>query len=570
MRLGRATLSVAFLIGSCVPLAAQTAVSVAADSPSAASPSLCAPPADTVGPVITEVTFGQPSINLEASSRLQTMTATASDASGNGAPSGVARVSAAVRGRHFFAVVKLHLASGTAASGAWTGRFAISKYASPGTYSVESLSISDAAGNAQYYRDYGAVAGAPNALSLHPADNPTFAVTGTPATRPPRKRAGSLSAFSFSPSSVNTTAQVRRVHFLARFTGAQPTRVFVELHSVTKTRRIHFVYLHAALRMSSGRWTGAIGVPRWLGDQALETDLFANFGARYLPSVRDYDALRLHELHFPNRLVVLSGVDKTKPALTSLSFSPTTIDSTTGPEQVTVTATASDTGSGVRYINVDGGIRHGVNGVAAGSYPYAAAGIGYLANDNFRVRLKKTAAGQWVGTTTVKQCVPSGTYRLNVSVADIAGNGRSYSTKQLAAANLTSTIDVTSKHGDTVAPYVYSAATYGATSSLFLNFSEGVANVGTSTVRVYPLSPRATRFTTPAAITAIVCSNGTTTIDCSGSGGLVTSAVLTVPSMTPGKTYEVYTNLDQVTPQLSDGNGNPMQWNYEATQVIDA
>jgi hypothetical protein len=40
--------------------------------------------------------------------------------------------------------------------------------------------------------------------------------------------------------------------------------------------------------------------------------------------------------------------------------------------------------------------------------------------------------------------------------------------------------------------------------------------------------------------------------------------------MTPGKTYEVYTNLDQVTPQLSDGNGNPMQWNYEATQVIDA
>lgn len=46
--------------------------------------------------------------------------------------------------------------------------------------------------------------------------------------------------------------------------------------------------------------------------------------------------------------------------------------------------------------------------------------------------------------------------------------------------------------------------------------------------------------------------------------------MLTIPAMTPGNTYEVYANLDQVVPQLTDGNSNPMEWNYAATQVIDA
>ena len=56
-----------------------------------AARSLCAPPADTVGPVITKVTFGRSSIDLNKGSRVQSVTATASDTSGSGAPSGVSR-----------------------------------------------------------------------------------------------------------------------------------------------------------------------------------------------------------------------------------------------------------------------------------------------------------------------------------------------------------------------------------------------------------------------------------------------------------------------------------------------
>jgi hypothetical protein len=43
-------------------------------------------------------------------------------------------------------------------------------------------------------------------------------------------------------------------------------------------------------------------------------------------------------------------------------------------------------------------------------------------------------------------------------------------------------------------------------------FSEGVTNVDTSTLHVYPLSPTAAQFH-PVPVTAITCSDGTTTVD---------------------------------------------------------
>jgi hypothetical protein len=330
------------------------------------------------------------------------------------------------------------------------------------------------------------------------------------------------------------------------------------------------VYLQGVLHDHHGTWSGRVRVPRWLGKQILEPVLYADYGRGYRPSARRYDSQRLHQLHFSSELAVVSRLDTRKPSLKSLSLSPSSIDSTAGPEQVTVTAKAADARSGVRYIDVNGSIRHGINGVAHGAYPFAAAGVGFQSSADFHVRLRKNANGDWVGTTTVRRCVPSGTYKLDADVRDVAGNDHNYSSTQLAKAGITSTVDVTSKHGDVVAPYVYSAATYGPERKLFLNFSEGVANVNTSTLTVYPLSPASTRYTKPATVTGITCSNGTETIDCSGSGDLVTSAYLVVSGFKPGKKYDVYANLNQVTPQLVDGNRNAMDWNYTATEVMDS
>jgi hypothetical protein len=155
---------------------------------------------------------------------------------------------------------------------------------------------------------------------------------------------------------------------------------------------------------------------------------------------------------------------------------------------------------------------------------------------------------------------------------DVANNGRDYSRKGLAKKALandgiTSSVHVTSEHGDAVAPYVYSAASDVANNQLDLDFSEGVANVDTSTLTVYPLSPKSSRFTSPATIDSITCYHDTSTVDCHGSGGLVTSATLMLDHLHAGTTYAVYANLNQVTTQLTDGNGNPMTWRNSATVI---
>lgn len=557
-------------LGPCVAAGA-----VASPRPHAASPggprrSLCAPPADTVGPSVTEVSFGKTSIDLNSGSRVQTVTVTASDTSGNGDPSGVGAVRIEVGGRRFRASANLTLTSGTASSGQWTGRFTVSKYADPGTYSVAYLEARDRAGNEQSYYGSGKYATSPHSLSLHPSDDPTFTVTGTPAKPPAGRTPGTLSSFTISHRSVDTTAAPKRVRFTADFRGARPGRVYLYLETYKKPRRDRPVFLRAVLRPHGRTWSGSVRVPQWLGDQTLQALLSADFGRRFRPRDRSYNAATLRRMGLPSTVTVVSGTDRSKPTLSSLAFSPSSIDSTSGAEQVTVTAHATDTGSGVDSVEVEGGIRHGVNGVPDGFYPHAASGIGYLSSDNFHVRLHHTTGTTWVGTTTVRQCVPSGTYKLEVQVRDAAENYHGYSTKALAKAGITSTVDVTSKHGDVAAPYVYSAATYGPDHALFLDFSEGVADVDPSTLHVFALSPRSARFTAPESISAITCANGTDTVDCSGSGGLVTSAELTIPSLNPGGRYEVYANLDQAVPQLVDGNGNPMQWQYAQTEVKDS
>jgi hypothetical protein len=335
-----------------------------------------------------------------------------------------------------------------------------------------------------------------------------------------------------------------------------------------------FVYLSAVLHRGPGGWSGVVRIPRWVGSKAvLQANLEAEFGGGYRPRTRYYSPDDLSRRDFPTRLAVTSGVDTSKPTLTSVSFTPSSVDSTAGAEQVTVTAKVADTGSGVQEVDITAGIGNGVNGVASGSYPLAADGIGYQASHSFDVELKKQANGRWVGTTTIKQCVPSGKYKLGAAVRDLAGNFQFYTTRRLANAGITSTLEVTSKHGDVSQPYVYSAATYAPHHEIFLNFSEGVANVDTSTLAVYPLSPRSGRFSAPVEVSAIDCSHGLVDpVDCSGSStdGLVTSAVLTVPSLTPGVQYAVYANLNQVTPQLVDGNGNAMPWDYASAEVKDS
>jgi hypothetical protein len=547
MKFSRVAIAATFLIGCAVPLAAAPGVAASAPAVSRASSKLCAPPADTVAPAVTRVTFGRKSIDLDSGSRVQTIRATASDTSGHGAASGVARVNVVIESGGYARSLDLRLTSGTATSGHWTRKFAVSRYVSNERFWIEDLTAYDAAGNHHYYPSSRRFLDSPSALSLNPADNPKFTVTGKTQ---PYENAGRLTSFTLSRTKVNPTRSVQRIRAGATFAGNEPKSLKLLVGTVPRNRPdVHDLDLTIAMERHHGAWSGVVRVPPGIGSQVLRPVIQSTFGARTDPTEGGYDWHQLHDLGFPSKITVVSRRDTTAPHITSLDVvrHPMSED---GAMRVTLTAKATDTGSGVHQIGLAGHISGGVNGAPTGDY--YLNGYGYLSHYYFLAELKKTTGNTWVGDLTFRPCLPSGTYRLRISVADFGDN---FST-------IRRTVDVTTKHGDTFAPWI-TTFTYGTTTpTLRLDFTEGVANVNTSTLTLYRLSPRETRYQTPTKITAITCTHGAKPVACDGSdpNGLVESATLTVPDFDSsyGTGYELWANQHQVTPQLVDGNGNPM------------
>jgi hypothetical protein len=561
MAVGSVTLPLGMAAGHAAAGPGAPGTPVAPGGPGSTGASLCAPPPDTVPPAISTLTLSSQTVDVSSGPQSVTVTVHATDTSANGTASGVQRVFVDLSGPRDGAFARLKLASGTTTDGTWTGTLTIPSDARSGTWLVRDVSIQDAAGNEQSYSQYAATPQSPYDPRLQSGWQTELTVTGTQPP-PPTVTAGRLSDFEISPAEVDTTHASAVVQLSARFSGRQPRVASVDL-AQGRPGAVPFGR-SARLHRSGREWTAQLRIPRWLGDHILKADLFAGFPRHDRPAVRRYDAGALRRLGFASQIAVTSGVDTAKPSLTSLALTPTQIDTTGGPEQLTVTATATDALSGVRRVVANLFIRHGSGGAAAGLYPYP--GFGYASSGGITIVLKPHD-GQWVGTGTFQECEPGGQWHLDLDVQDHAGNVASYSAGQLAKAGLPSGVSVTSTPGDVEAPYVKGATASGIDHTITIDFTEGVKNVSTSTLQVYPREPAAQRYTQPAAISAIVCSNGSAIVDCSGSSGLVTSAVLTVPNLTAGADYEVFGNPFAVTPQLTDGNGNPLYWNDPATEV---
>ncbi len=63
-------------------------------------------------------------------------------------------------------------------------------------------------------------------------------------------------------------------------------------------------------------------MPRWLGRVTVEPYVFAAFGSGLRPGGRNYSPDLLARRHFPARLAIVSGVDRSKPTLRRLTFTP--------------------------------------------------------------------------------------------------------------------------------------------------------------------------------------------------------------------------------------------------------
>jgi hypothetical protein len=540
---------------------------------------LCAPPADTVPPQLTSLTFSTHTIDLTHGPRKVTVTAHATDTAA-GVASGVRDIEVEFDAGHTGIGASLNLVSGTRADGTWSGSVDFSDGAHDGTWSVGDLTVTDARGNVQSYGRSGKDLTSPTDLRLHPDWDSSLTVTGSPASTPPAGpglKPGKLTGFRLAPKSVNTTHAVKTVKVTAAFTGHRPSAVALLLTTddggiaFSKTRGVSTPSAASRFaRVASGKaasdaffskfallkrthhdhWVGHVKVGKWLGHLVAQPTLIAGFGKAVKPRFKEFDQDRLKALHFTHALKITSGVDSTKPALTGLRVTPTTVDTRSGSQLVTITARATDKQSGLGF-----------------AVAQIVSRGGFETPGSFRdVRLFRHG-NLWIGHANIRECAPSGTWKVSIDLVDRADNVAQYSSKKLLAAGLPGTLSVTSNPGDAVPPSVQSSTASGAGNMITLDFSEGVKNVTDSTLDVFSLAPASARFQTPLAISHIVCSDGTGTVACSGSGGLVTSAVLTVPDVHAGRDYQVWANLDSVTSQLTDGAGNPLDWSFQAADV---
>lgn len=532
-----------------LPLGLAAAPAVASTNPGA-----CGPQLDTVAPQVSKVTFSSTSIDATHAAQQLHITADVTDTAGSGVtPSGVRRVTLFLNGPRTFRFATLALASGTATSGSWEGTIDFPTTSRSGTYRVVTLDAIDHDGNDQEYDGYSRSPNGPNDISLQPGWNSSVTVTGNgPANGKPERASGQLQHATIAPTSVDTRHATRRLKVDAVVSGRQPRYAWTFLNNF-RTRSHRKFYLRIRLhRGAAGHWQGSGRVPQWLGHTSFTPTVSLSFGAGFSPRHRDYSGQELSNLGVPKQIHVISGIDTTPPTLTGLQLDSSSVDTTSGDATVNVTATATDQRSGVKSVEVSASVAN--QGEGEYRYSYVSSRLRQVGN-------------HWEGTLTFHRCAAAGTWQLSAYAVDTAGNGHFLNTKRLVRAGLPSSISVTSNPGDAEPPYVTGSTASGADSTITLDFDAGVRNVTTSTLTVYAMQPDDQRFQQSQQVSAIVCSDGHATVDCAGDQQPVTSAVLTVSGLSAGSEYQVWSNLDAITPQLTDVAGNPLDWNYEVADV---
>ena len=143
--------------------------------------------------------------------------------------------------------------------------------------------------------------------------------------------------------------------------------------------------------------------------------------------------------------VTSSSSDTTKPQITGLSFSPSSIDTSSSSQTVTATISITDDtalpDSG--YLNVTVGLRS----------PSQNQNIYFNGNTGQEETGGTSVSRTFKSTSTFPQGSESGTWTVNYSsVKDRVGNTKSYTASELTALGFSTTISNTPSSGDTTAP----------------------------------------------------------------------------------------------------------------------
>ncbi|MFY9913727.1 MAG: Ig-like domain-containing protein [Nocardioidaceae bacterium] len=473
---------------------------------------------DNGDPVLTNFTRSPGSVDVRKGAKKINFTVTANDTGGPGPASGVSAVSVSVVSSNYLSSAYANLRKKP--GGTWAGSATIPRWTASGSWQVSGVSLSDKAGNSRYY----------STADLTGSYPVNFSVTSNPDTTAPK-----ITAFSFTPGAINTTASSRSITMTAKATDSQSgvAGVYVSASSVKKSSKSAFAFLRK-VKGTPSTYRGSMLISRWVGTSGWRiTSLSAS--DRVFNST-SYTYAQLGARHFKRTFSVTSGTDAAKPRLGSFARSPAKIDVRKKTRSMAAVVRALDGRSGVASVIVS---LRGPHGSSAAQYLRRASGT--------------TKNGVWKGSLRISKCYASkGSWKAIVTITDLAGNTSSFPAKALSARHFPTSVSVNA--GDHVAPVARLQGT-PSTTGVTLKFSESVHGIDTTTA-VVQHDP----YGTPADVSGSwACKNGAGGTTSCVTGKVRTATFTPTTNFTQFDSYGVVLDPEH-TLGATDLAGNPFPY----------
>ncbi len=249
-----------------------------------------------------------------------------------------------------------------------------------------------------------------------------------------------VTSVAINKSRVDVTKAAGTITFTVKATDSTQPLTFMSVDTTSpaksKVTRSRTVYMSLASGTAKkGTWRGVLTVPRYdIGGTWKITQVTLGDGGRGYASYHAYDSdgfptyAKWGRSWTKSFKVTSPTADVTAPTLSKLSFSKTSINTTSKAVKVTIKATLHDNLSGV-----------------VSAYAYATP-PGAGSSEYFGLVVKGTGATRTAsGSATVPRWLgPKGTWSLQFGVSDRVDNRRTYSTAALKAKHLPSKLTITS------------------------------------------------------------------------------------------------------------------------------
>jgi hypothetical protein len=313
------------------------------------------------------------------------------------------------------------LISGDNISGTYQAQLQVPQWAEKGAWTVTDVTLTDNAGNLHDYTgvDLTSITG-----------TPTVTIAGPVDIKPP-----TVTSIAPSPASIDTSSGPQTVTFDVGLADDLSGFAFGDLTLTSPDTNDSSVGSFSDPTSGtdlSGHFTTTVDLPQYgpSGSWTISLDLTDNSGNQRLYSSADLIAAGL-----PGTYSVTTAPDSVAPQAASLSFDPTSVNTTGGAADVLVNAHLTDNASGAdsaELVLTSPDNKHEVD-----------TSLQLVAGDN--------RDGYWQGGLHFGQYLQSGDWTIELDLSDVAGNEADLTSTALSNAGLPTTYTVTAA-SDTTPP----------------------------------------------------------------------------------------------------------------------